>query len=54
MFKRHAEGIKESGFGYGKIDPPFKDKITRTLSARYYKDGAEILIGDVQEKDQED
>ena len=35
---------KGQGFGYGIINPPFKDKITRTLSARYHKDGAEILI----------
>jgi len=40
--KRHSK--KGNGFGYGKIEPPFEDKITRTLSARYYKDGAEILI----------
>lgn len=30
-----------NGFGYGIADP---DGITRTLSARYYKDGSEILI----------
>jgi DNA (cytosine-5)-methyltransferase 1 len=50
--KRHAERHKNkgNGFGYGKIDPPFKDKISRTLSARYYKDGAEILIGDGSRK----
>lgn len=30
-----------NGFGYGLADP---DGITRTLSARYYKDGSEILI----------
>ncbi len=30
-----------NGFGYGLAS---KDGITRTLSARYYKDGAEILI----------
>ena len=29
------------GFGYGIADP---DGISRTLSARYYKDGSEILI----------
>ncbi len=29
------------GFGYGIADP---DGVTRTLSARYYKDGSEILI----------
>lgn len=34
---------KGNGFGYGLIDPE-KDTITRTLSARYYKDGSEILI----------
>lgn len=34
---------KGNGFGYGLIDPA-KDRITRTLSARYYKDGSEILI----------
>jgi DNA (cytosine-5)-methyltransferase 1 len=35
---------KGNGFGYSIIRPPFKNKITRTLSARYHKDGAEILI----------
>lgn len=34
---------KGNGFGFGLIDPD-KDTITRTLSARYYKDGSEILI----------
>jgi DNA (cytosine-5)-methyltransferase 1 len=37
--KKHKE--KGNGFGYGLVDP---DGITRTMSARYYKDGAEILI----------
>ena len=39
----YAEKHKASGngFGYGLAS---KDGITRTLSARYYKDGAEILI----------
>lgn len=32
---------KGNGFGFGLTDP---DGISRTLSARYYKDGAEILI----------
>lgn len=32
---------KGNGFGYGIADPK---GITRTLSARYYKDGSEILI----------
>lgn len=36
--KHRAKG---NGFGYGLAD---LDGITRTLSARYYKDGAEILI----------
>ena len=32
---------KGNGFGFGMVD---LDGITRTLSARYYKDGSEILI----------
>jgi DNA (cytosine-5)-methyltransferase 1 len=32
---------KGNGFGYGLVDP---SGIARTLSARYYKDGAEILV----------
>jgi len=41
--KRHADKHKKkgNGFGYGIADPY---GISRTLSARYYKDGAEILI----------
>ncbi len=34
---------KGNGFGFGLIDPG-KDRVTRTLSARYHKDGSEILI----------
>jgi len=34
---------KGNGFGFGLIVPG-KHKITRTLSARYHKDGSEILI----------
>ncbi len=34
---------KGNGFGFGLIDPAL-DATTRTLSARYYKDGSEILI----------
>lgn len=30
-----------NGFGFGLVTP---DKVTRTLSARYYKDGSEILV----------
>ncbi|MEA2016205.1 MAG: DNA (cytosine-5-)-methyltransferase [Actinomycetota bacterium] len=37
--KKHRE--KGNGFGYGLADP---DGYSRTLSARYYKDGSEILI----------
>ena len=42
--QRYAEKhrAKGNGFGFGIADP---DGITRTLSARYYKDGSEILIG---------
>lgn len=32
-----------NGFGFGLVDPA-KQNTTRTLSARYYKDGSEILI----------
>ena len=32
---------KGNGFGFGLVGP---DDIARTLSARYYKDGSEILI----------
>lgn len=44
--KRHKSNHEEkgNGFGYGVIYPPYNGKVTRTLSARYYKDGAEILI----------
>jgi len=43
--QKHKESSakKGNGFGYGLIDIE-KDKITRTMSARYYKDGSEILI----------
>lgn len=37
--ERHR--LKGNGFGFGLADP---QGITRTLSARYYKDGSEILI----------
>lgn len=40
--KYHLE--QGNGFGYGLISPPFEGKITRTMSARYHKDGAEILL----------
>jgi DNA (cytosine-5)-methyltransferase 1 len=37
--KKHQ--AKGNGFGYGLVD---LDGVSRTLSARYYKDGSEILI----------
>lgn len=39
--KHQAKG---NGFGYGLVDPRNPASIARTLSARYYKDGAEILV----------
>jgi DNA (cytosine-5)-methyltransferase 1 len=38
--KHQSQG---NGFGFGLIDPQI-DTVTRTLSARYHKDGSEILI----------
>lgn len=35
---------KGNGFGFGLVNPRNPDVVTRTLSARYYKDGSEILI----------
>lgn len=36
---------KGNGFGYGILKQPIpKDAVTRTISARYHKDGAEVLI----------
>jgi len=42
--KTYADKHKKAGngFGFGKVSA--SDKSTRTLSARYYKDGSEILI----------
>jgi DNA (cytosine-5)-methyltransferase 1 len=47
--QRYAEGhrAKGNGFGFGLVDPT---GISRTLSARYYKDGSEILIPQGTEK----
>lgn len=41
--KAYAEKHRErgNGFGYGLVGP---DDVARTLSARYYKDGSEILV----------
>jgi len=35
---------KGNGFGFGLVDPNDLEVTTRTLSARYHKDGSEILI----------
>lgn len=40
--KKHQ--AKGNGFGYGLVDPKDPASVARTLSARYYKDGAEILV----------
>ena len=40
--KKHK--AKGNGFGYGLVDPADSNVIARTLSARYHKDGSEILI----------
>jgi len=42
--QRYAEGhrAKGNGFGFGLVED--LTRISRTLSARYYKDGSEILI----------
>ena len=40
-FYAQKHKAKGNGFGYGLVNA---NSITRTLSARYYKDGAEILI----------
>lgn len=39
--KHRAKG---NGFGFGRVNPLDDDAVTRTLSARYYKDGSEILL----------
>ena len=47
--QRYAEKhrAKGNGFGFGLVTP---DSITRTLSARYYKDGSEILVSQGKHK----
>lgn len=42
--KKHA--AKGNGFGFGLVNPDKLDACARTLSARYHKDGSEILIDD--------
>jgi DNA (cytosine-5)-methyltransferase 1 len=43
--KKHQEA--GNGFGFGLVN---KDSVTRTLSARYYKDGSEILLSQGSKK----
>lgn len=40
--KKHQ--AKGNGFGYGLVKPNNMQSVARTLSARYHKDGSEILI----------
>ncbi|MFF6011255.1 DNA (cytosine-5-)-methyltransferase [Rahnella sp. R3(2024)] len=40
--KKHQ--AKGNGFGFGLVDPENPAVVARTLSARYHKDGSEILI----------
>lgn len=40
--KKHKE--KGNGFGFGLVNPKNEHAVARTLSARYHKDGSEILI----------
>ncbi|OAT78657.1 DNA (cytosine-5-)-methyltransferase [Mangrovibacter phragmitis] len=40
--RKHRE--KGNGFGFGLVDPHNPHAVARTLSARYYKDGSEILV----------
>ncbi|MFC4701360.1 DNA (cytosine-5-)-methyltransferase [Glaciecola siphonariae] len=40
--KKHK--AKGNGFGYGLVNPEDPNALCRTLSARYHKDGSEILI----------
>lgn len=45
--RKEQNKLKGKGFGYGIVDA--KSEYTNTISARYYKDGSEILI---RQKDQ--
>jgi len=40
--KKHQ--AKGNGFGFGLVDPKKPSSVARTLSARYHKDGSEILV----------
>ena len=46
--KHRAKG---NGFGYGLVT---EDDVARTLSARYYKDGSEILVSRGKGKNRDD
>ncbi len=51
--ERHKahHALQGNGFGYGLIAFPIKKgELTRTISARYHKDGAEILIAQDDER----
>ncbi len=49
LFQRKIEqSEKGNGFGYGLFNPNV-DEYTRTISARYYKDGSEVLIEQVNQ-----
>ena len=42
--RKIIQQAKGNGFSYGIVDPDQPGVITRTLTARYYKDGAEIFV----------
>jgi DNA (cytosine-5)-methyltransferase 1 len=44
---KEKHNAKGNGFGFGLFGP---DDVTRTLSARYYKDGSEILVAQPGER----
>ena len=46
--RKMNNGISGKGFGFGLVSPA--SSYTNTISARYYKDGSEILIDDLQGK----
>jgi DNA (cytosine-5)-methyltransferase 1 len=50
--RKREHAIKGNGFGYSLFNK--KSKYTSTISARYYKDGSEILIEQKNIKDRED
>jgi DNA (cytosine-5)-methyltransferase 1 len=41
---REETRAKGNGFGFGLVDPTHAGSVARTLSARYHKDGSEILV----------